>query len=94
MFKEGHKLAEGDYRSGLPLTSNNDENVQKIKDAVLGNRHLTFRKLSEHPCISHSSVKSVLSNVLGLKRVAAKLIPKCLNFLQKQIRVEVAKEIL
>ena len=36
----------------------------------------------------------IFSNVLGLKRVAAKLIQKCLNFLQKQIRVEVAKEIL
>ena len=39
-------------------------------------------------------MKSILINVLGLKRVAAKLIPKWLNFLHKQIRVEVSKEML
>ena len=94
LFKENRELVEDDYRSGRPTTSNNDENVQKIKDAVLGNRHMTIRELSEHSGISQGSVKSILSNVLGLKRVAARLIPKCLNFLQKQIRVDVAKEML
>ena len=41
LFKKGRELVEDDYRSGRLSTSNNDENVQKIKDAVLGNRHLT-----------------------------------------------------
>ena len=31
-------------------------------------------------------------HVLGMKRVAARLVPKDLNFLQKERRVEVAKE--
>ena len=91
LFKEGRELL---YRSGRPTTSNNDENFQKIKDAILGNCHMTIRELSEHSGISQGSVKSILSNVLGLKRVAARLIPKCVNFLQKQIRVDVAKEML
>jgi len=74
------------------MNINNNENVQKIKNVVLGNRHLTVREFSEHSGISQGSVNSILSNVLGLKRVVAKLISKCLNFLQKQIRVEVTRE--
>ena len=81
LFTKGHELVEDDYRSGRPSTSQNDENVQKIKDVVLGNRNLTVRELSEHSGISQGSVKSILSNVFGLKSVASKLIPKCLDFL-------------
>ena len=85
-------IVEDDWWSVRWSTSNNYENVQKIKDLVLENRHVTVRKLSKHLGISQGLVKLILRNVLGLKRVAVKLIPKCLNFLQKQIRVEVAKE--
>jgi len=77
LFKEGCELVEDDYRSVQPSTLN-DKNVQKIKDVVLGNRHLTIRELSEHSGISQGSVKSILSNVFGLKRVSTKLIPKTL----------------
>jgi len=76
LFKEGRELVEDDYRSERPSTSSNDENVQKIQDAVLGNRHLAVRELSEHSGISQGSVKSILSNALGLKRVTAKPFQK------------------
>ena len=36
----------------------------------------------------------IFSNVLGMKRVAAKFVSKLLNFQQKQRRMEVAQESL
>jgi len=82
LFKKGRELVEDYYRYEWPSTSNNDENVQKIKNAVLGSRYLTVRELSKHSGISQGSVKSILI-FKGLKCVAAKLIQKCLNFMQK-----------
>ena len=39
-------------------------------------------------------VQDILVNDLGLRRVAAKLVPKDLNFMQKRDRVDVAKDML
>jgi len=47
VFKKGHKIIEDDYRSGRPSTSNNDEHLQKVRDAVLGSRHLTVARFGE-----------------------------------------------
>ena len=37
----------------------------------------------------HESIHTILNNCLGIKRVAARLVPKDLNFLQKLNRVKV-----
>ena len=52
LFIEGLELVEDDYRSGRPSIFRNNENVQKMKDVVLGNCHLTVREFSEHSGIS------------------------------------------
>ena len=44
--------------------------------------------------ISIGSCHDIFSNVLGMKRVAVKFVPKLLNFEQKQRRMEVAQESL
>ena len=53
---------------------------------------MTVRELAEQFTIFEGTVKTILTDILGLQRVAAKLIPKSLNFLQKQFSVDVAKE--
>ena len=44
--------------------------------------------------IAYGSAQDILVNDLGLRRVAAKLVPKDLNFIQKRDRVDVAKDML
>ena len=44
--------------------------------------------------IAYGSAQDILVNDLGLRRVAAKLVPKDLNFMQKRDRVDVAKDML
>jgi len=56
------------------------------------NFHLTVKELAEHFSIFDDSVKTILSDIFGLLCVAAKFIPKSLNYLQKQVRVDVTKE--
>ena len=38
--------------------------------------------------MSHESIRTILSDFLGMKRVAARLVPNDLNFLQKLNRVK------
>ena len=44
--------------------------------------------------IAYGSAQDILVNDSGLRRIAAKLVPKDLNFMQKRDRVDVAKDML
>ena len=74
----GHKVIENLHHVRRPSISANYDNIEKVKkETVLENRHWLDRP------------KHILVNVLDMKRVNARLIPKDLNFLQKQSQVEV-----
>ena len=55
---------------------------------------MTIREIAEELNIAYGSAQDILDNDLGLRRVAAKLVPKDLNFMQKRDHVDVAKDML
>ena len=75
-------------------TSTTDKNVEKVKEMVMYDRRVTIREIANDVGISIGSCHEIFSNVLGMKRVAAKFVPKLLKFEQKQRRMEVAQESL
>lgn len=79
-FQEGREDIEDDERSGRPSTSTSDENVEKVKKIVLANRRITIREVAEETGISYGSCEAIFVDVLNMKRVAAKFVPKLLNF--------------
>ena len=74
-----------------PSTSTTDENVEKVKKMVMNDRRLTIREVADDAGISIVSCHEIFLNVLGMKRVAAKFVPRLLNFDQKQRRMENAE---
>ena len=60
----------------------------------MNDRRITIREVADDVGISIGSCQEIFSNVLGIKRVAAKFVAKLLNFEQKQRRMEVAQESL
>ncbi|KYN43617.1 hypothetical protein ALC56_01879 [Trachymyrmex septentrionalis] len=94
MFKEGRESVQDEPRAGRPSTSTDVIHVQKIRDLVLASRRLTVRDLTDLVGISEGSVKTILSDHLGLRKVKARLVPKSLNFLEKQRRVDVSETML
>ena len=50
--------------------------------------------VAETVSISHGSTQHIVVHVLGMKHVTARLVPKYRNFLQRECRVKVAKEML
>ena len=78
-FKEGRECVDDLQRSERPSTSIDDQNINKIKEIVLGNRRLTIRELVDMVGISFGSVHH-LKDHLGLRIVKLRLVPKFLNF--------------
>ena len=91
-FQDGREDVEDDEYPGRPSTSTTDENVEKVKDMVMNDRRIIIREVADDVGISIGSCHEIFSNVLGMKRVAAKFVPKLLNFEQR--RMEVAQESL
>ena len=61
---------------------------------VLENRRLTIRELVDMVGISFGSVQTILKNHLGLRRVKSRLVPKFLNFFEKEYRVQACEAML
>ena len=61
---------------------------------LINNRKLTIRELTEDLNIAYGSIQDIVVNGLDLRRVAAKLVPKELNFMQKRDRVVIAKDMI
>ena len=94
MFSEGREDVNDEERAGRPSTSTTDENIDEVKKIVLANRRITVREVAEDLNISIGSCHSIFTNDLGMRRVAAKFVPKLLNFDQEQHRINIAKELL
>lgn len=93
-FKSGRDVVENLPRSGRPSTSSSEVNIAKVKEMVTGNPHLSLREMAAEISVSHESIRTILKDTLGMKHVAARLVPKDLNFLQKLNRVKVAEDML
>ena len=61
---------------------------------VLKNRRLTIRDVADSLQISFGSVQAILKNDLGLRRVKSRLVPKTLNFFNKERRVNICETML
>ena len=83
-FQDGREDVKDDERPGRPSTSTTDENVEKVKEMVMNDRRITIREVADDVGISIGSRHEIFSNVLGIKRVEEKFVPKLLNFEQKQ----------
>ncbi|UYV67726.1 hypothetical protein LAZ67_5001784 [Cordylochernes scorpioides] len=94
MFSEGREDVNDEERAGRPCTSTTDEKINEVEKMILANRRITVREVAEDLNISIGSCHSIFINDLGMRRVAAKFVPKLLNCDQKQHRMNIANEML
>ena len=74
-FKSGEMSIEDQARSGRPSTARTDENVKKIHEIIMEDRRKTIEEVTERSGVTWSSVQRILSEDLGMRRVAAKFVP-------------------
>ena len=74
-FKDGREVVEDLPRSGRPSTASTEDNVDKIKERVLENRRTSLREIAHDLKISPESARTILIDILGMRKVAARLVP-------------------
>ena len=94
LFTEGREGVNNDARPGGPSTSTTNKNTEAVKKIVMENRRITIREVAKDVGISFGSYHAIFLDILGLKRVAAKFVPKLLNFDQKTRRMTIAEKML
>jgi transposase len=91
-FRNGELSPADQSRSGRPSTSRMDENIARICELILEDRHRTD-ELVDLSGVSWSSCQRILSEELQMKRVAAKFVPHVLTADQKQSQVDACLEL-
>ena len=93
-FKEEREEVKDDHRSGRPSTSKTDENVERVRQKVRGDRHLTVRMIADELGMNCERVWRIITQDLEMRKICAKIVPRLLNEGQKERRVQVCQDIL
>ena len=71
-----------------------DENVERVRQKVPTDRHLTVRMIADELGINSDRVWRIITEDLGMRKICAKMVPKLLNERQNERRVQVCQNIL
>jgi len=93
-FKEGRENVEDDPRSGRPVSSTNDQNVQVVRAVMAKDRRLSVRMIAEEKGFDKSAVHGILTEHLQMRKICAKLVPKNLSMEEKANRLEICQDLL
>ena len=70
--------------------STTDENTEAVKKMILDNRRIIIREVADDVAISFGSCQAIFTDVLGMKRAAAKIVLKLQNFEQNERHMDIA----
>lgn len=93
-FKEGRESVEDEERAGRPVAVRTDENALRVRALIREDRRLTVRMLASEVGINRETVRQIITNDFGMRKLCAKMVPKNLTTEQKQHRMDVAEDCL
>ena len=93
-FVEGREDVEDDSKSERPCTSTTDTNIEKVRQLVLSDRRLTIRVIANEVGMDKETVRTILVDTLGMRKVFAKMVPRLLTEEQKAQRLIACRDIL
>ncbi|GFU16349.1 HTH_48 domain-containing protein [Nephila pilipes] len=93
-LKDGRTSAESEQRCGRPQTPRSAANVERVRNLVMADRRLTVREIGEEVGVSKDSSHVILREYLNINRVAVKFVSKLLSPEQKDLRFDVAQDLL
>ena len=70
-FKTGRTSVDDDERTGRPTSCTNSETVARIQGLIRQDRRLTIRDIAEEVEVGYGKCQRVLTEELGMRRVAA-----------------------
>ena len=92
-FKTGRTSVDGDEHTGRLRSCKTPETFALIQALLRQDRRQTIHDIAEELGICYGTSQRVLTEELGMHRVAAKFVPRILTADQKQQRVNVCTEL-
>ena len=92
-FSDGRKSVKDDPRSGQKVTVSTDKRIAAIEEYVKKDRRITVWQVGENFDIGYGTAQDILTNVLGMRRVCARWVPRLLVPEQKTVRVQICTEL-
>ena len=93
-FKRGRTSLEDETRSGRPSDANNELMCNKVQDLVYSDRRVKVEEIANALHISHGSVSTILHDLLGMRKLTARWVPKSLSDDQMATRASVCSALL
>ncbi|CAF1509024.1 unnamed protein product [Adineta ricciae] len=93
-FKDPERGFEDAPRSGRPLTTTTDENIEAVERIVLRDRQVSVRWVAAELDIPKTTVHEIMKNHLEMKKVCTRCVPKLLTPLQLANRTDCCEELL
>ncbi|KAJ4434163.1 hypothetical protein ANN_16485 [Periplaneta americana] len=93
-WDDGRTSAESEQRCGRPQTARSAAVVERVRNLVMADRRLTVQEIAEKVGVSKDSAHAILRDDLNMNRVAAKFVSKLLSLEQKNLRRDVAQDVL
>jgi len=93
-FKRGDFSTCDAPRPGRPKTVTTPEIIDQIHELILEDRRISARSIAEQLGISRERVGSIIHEVLDMRKLSAKWVPKCLNADQKRQWCQSSEQLL
>lgn len=93
-FLDSCENVEDDECPGRLSTLTADDYVEKVKKTIMDNLRIIIRDIVDDVGILIGLFYAICTDILSIKRVEVKFVPKLLNFEQKQRRVEFVRKSL
>ena len=93
-FKEGREDVQEEPRRGQPKTQRADANVDRVRTFVRSDRRLDVRVIAEELNMNRETVRQIVKEDLGMRKISAKMVPRILTHDQKQHRLHISSDLL
>ena len=93
-FKCGRTSLEDEARSGRPLDATDEEMCKKVRDLVYSDRRIQVEEIAQALGISHGSVSTILHDLLGMRKLKARWVPRSPSDEQMATRASVCSALL
>ena len=93
-FKEGRENVEDNPRSGRPISSTNDQNVEVVHAVMVNDCRLSVSMIAEETGLDRNAVHRILTDHLHMQKICAKLVPRILCVEQKANWLEICQDLL
>jgi len=81
-------------RSGRPTECRNDNNVEKISQLLLQNRHLSLRMLADEVNIGKDTVRKIVVKDLRKLKICSRFVAHCLTPEEKDRRIAACRDLI